>query len=156
MKVRSTGNTTWHRAIGLALATIAGIGAIGSDPQPASAQLSNDEALTSSAEERRIRLLEIPDAFERAFFEHDPNYYDNQDFERRLSWFTTSYTENEIERDGSLVDTVYQDLIRQQALDSPPIRTSDLINPFDSSLNTMPRAGINPPIRGSEFAIPYN
>jgi hypothetical protein len=156
MKVRSIGNTTWHRAISLTLATIAGIGAIGAHSQPASAQLSDDEALTSSAEERRIRLLEIPDAFERAFFEHDPNYFDNQNFERRLGWFTTNYTENEIERDGHLVNTVYQDLMRQQSLDSPPIRTSDLANPFDSSLNTMPRAGINPPIRGSEFAIPNN
>jgi hypothetical protein len=156
MKVRSISHTTWHRAIGLALVTIAGIGAIGASPQPAAAQQSDDEALTSSAEERRIRVLEIPDAFERAFFEHDPNYFDNQDFERRLGWFTTSYTENEIERDGSLVNTVYQDLMRQQSLDSAPIRTSDLVNPFNSSLNTMPRAGVNPPIRGSEFAIPNN
>ena len=156
MNARSTGNTTWHRAIGFALATIAGIGAIGHDQQPASAQLTDDEALTSSAEERRIRLLEIPDAFERAFFEHDPNYYDNQDLERRFGWFTTNFTENEIENDGDLVDTVYQDLIRQQALDSPPIRTADLANPFNSSLNTMPGAGFNPPVRGSEFAIPSN
>lgn len=156
MNARSTGNTTWHRVIGFALATIAGIGAISHDPQPTAAQLSDEEALTSSAEERRIRLLEIPDALERAFFEHDPSYYDNQDLERRFGWFTTNFTENEIENDGALVNTVYQDLMRQQSLDSPPIRTADLANPFDSSFNTMPGSNFNPPVRGSEFVIPSN
>jgi len=156
MNARSIGHTTWHRAIGFALATIAGIGAIGHDPQPAAAQLSNDEALTSSAEERRIRLLEVPDAFERAFFEHDPSYYDNQTLGRRFGWFTTNFTENEIERDGALIDTVYHDLMRQQALDSPPMRTADLANPFDTSFSTMPGSGFNVPVRGSELAIPSN
>ena len=127
-----------------------------SGQHPGTAQM-NDEPITSSAEERRIRLLEIPDAVERAFFEHDPDYYDNQDWDRQLgSFFMINYPENEIERDGSLLNLVTQDLLRQQSLDSPPIRTQDLVNPFNSSLQSMPRAGSNPPIRGSEFMIPAN
>ncbi|MGD1901658.1 MAG: hypothetical protein ACFB9N_05405 [Geitlerinemataceae cyanobacterium] len=140
------------RTLGLALAALAGLAAIG--VQPATAQLSDEEALTSSAEDRRIRQLSIPETLDRAFFEHDRDAYENQTVGRQFESYLIDYTENEIERDGELVNVVLRDLLRQQALDSPPIRTADIANPFNSSLMTMPGAGFNPPVRGSEFVIP--
>jgi len=139
---------------GLAIAAVAGLAAIGPHAQPAAAQLSDEEALTSSAEERRIRTLSIPETIDRAFFEHDRDAYQNQTIGRQFESYLIDYTENEIERDGELVNVVLRDLLRQQALDSPPIRTVDLNSPFDSSLMTLPGAGFNPPVRGSEFVIP--
>jgi hypothetical protein len=148
----------WTRSILLGIGAIAGSFYL--SELPAQAQISQtettDEPITSSAEERRIRLLSIPDAMERAFFEHDPNYFDNQTLDRQLGWMFYNFPENEVEADGALVDVVLKDLMHQQSYESPPIRTQDLTNPYTTSLETMPGSGSSPPIRGSEFIIPPN
>ncbi|WP_193193744.1 hypothetical protein [Nostoc sp. MG11] len=98
------------------------------------------------------------DVFERAFFRHDRNFYDNGSFRRQLdsflgpgSGFRNSFPENEIARDAELVNTVYHDVLTQQVGNDPYIRTPDLPNPYDTSLLMSPRLNTNKLKVGTEF-----
>lgn len=139
---RWTGLTS---AIGIAVAAMLGL-------SPASlAQLSDREATVPGVETRRLRTLTIPEAFDRAYFEHDRDFFTNRSIGRQLEWLLFSWTENEIARDGELVYEVYRDVMTQQITNDPYLRTPDLINPYNTSLDTLNRTGGNPPVRGSEF-----
>ncbi len=94
----------------------------------------------------------LPTVFNRAFYNDTGRFYDitnlsgqaNKIFGWR-SW-TGSYFDNQIANDGQTFEAVYDDAIRQQVA-GPRVRTRDLSNPFDSSLQTNPnylRPG-NPP-----------
>ncbi|MBP0000607.1 MAG: hypothetical protein J7641_16680 [Cyanobacteria bacterium SID2] len=133
----------------LGVAMVFGLGA----SQPARAQLSDPEATVSGIEMRRLRTLTIPEAFERAYFEHNPNFFDNRNLGRQIESMFFSYPENEITRDGELIYVLYRDVLEQQNTYDPYLRTPDLLNPFNSSLDTLYRTGGNPPVRGSEFII---
>lgn len=96
--------------------------------------------------------------FNRAFFQNDPNFYDNQGVGRQInlilgqgSFFRNSFPENEIARDAELVNTVYRDVLNQQVSNDPYIRTPDLPNPYDSSLRMSPRLNANKLQVGTEF-----
>jgi len=102
---------------------------------------------------------ETPDAvFERAFFKNDPNFYVNQTFKRQIDWIVgpgsvlhNSFPENEIARDAELVNTVYRDMLNQQAGNDPYIRTPDLPNPYNTSLFMSPRLNSNLLKVGTEY-----
>ncbi|MDZ7963642.1 MAG: hypothetical protein RM368_01495 [Nostoc sp. DedSLP03] len=87
------------------------------------------------------------DVFERAYFRHDRNFYENSSsLKRQLdsffgsgSSFGGSFPENEIARDANLVNTLYHDALTQQVGNDPYIRTPDLPNPYDTSLLVSPR-----------------
>ncbi|MEH2081205.1 MAG: hypothetical protein V7K89_14735 [Nostoc sp.] len=86
------------------------------------------------------------DVFERAYFSHDRNFYENGSLKRQLdsflgfgSSFGGSFPENEIARDAELVNTLYHDALIQQVGNDPYIRTPDLPNPYDTSLMMSPR-----------------
>ncbi|MDZ8188573.1 MAG: hypothetical protein RMX96_27425 [Nostoc sp. ChiSLP02] len=98
------------------------------------------------------------DVFERAFFRYDRNFYDNGSIKRQLDSFFGagpsfggSFPENEIARDGQLVNTLYHDALTQQAGNDPYIRTPDLPNPYDTSLMMSPRFNTNKLKVGTEF-----
>jgi hypothetical protein len=98
------------------------------------------------------------EVMERAFFKNSPDYYRNQGFKRDLdlilgpgSLFRNSFPENEIERDAELVNKVYRDVITQQAMNDPYIRTPDLPNPYNTSLMMSPRLNQNKLKSGTEF-----
>jgi hypothetical protein len=98
------------------------------------------------------------DAMERAFFKNDPNFYRNNSFKRNLdlilgtgSLFRNSFPENEIARDAELLNTVYRDVMMQQATNDPYIRTPDLPNPYNSSLMMSPRLNQGKLRTGTEF-----
>ncbi|MEH2211358.1 hypothetical protein [Nostoc sp.] len=86
------------------------------------------------------------DVFERAYFRHDRNFYENSSsLKRQLdsffgsgSGFGGSFPENEIARDANLVNTLYHDAMTQQVGNDPYIRTPDLPNPYDTSLLVSP------------------
>jgi hypothetical protein len=98
------------------------------------------------------------DAFERAFFRHDRNFYENSTPKRQLdsflgsgSGFRNSFPENEIARDAELVNTLYRDVLQQQVGNDPYLRTPDLPNPYDTSLLMSPRLNAQKLRVGTEF-----
>lgn len=100
------------------------------------------------------------DAFERAFFRHGGNFYDNSTPKRQLdsllgsgSIFHNSFPENQIARDAKLINTLYRDVLQQQVGNDPYIRTPDLPNPYDSSLLMSPRLNRDRLRMGTEFSF---
>ncbi|AFY99739.1 hypothetical protein [Calothrix sp. PCC 6303] len=98
------------------------------------------------------------EVMERAFFKNDPDFYRNNSFKRELDWmlgsgsiFRNSFPENEIARDAELVNTVYRDLMTQQATNDPYIRTPDLPNPYNTSFMMSPRLNTSKLRSGTEF-----
>jgi hypothetical protein len=98
------------------------------------------------------------DVVERAFFTNDRTFYDNNSFRRQVDWmlgsgslFRNSFPENEIARDGELVNVVYRDVLTQQVGNDPYIRTPDLPNPYGTSLLMSPRLNSNKLKSGTEF-----
>ncbi|MHC5594923.1 MAG: hypothetical protein ACYTXC_02955 [Nostoc sp.] len=98
------------------------------------------------------------DVFQRAYFRHDRNFYENGSLKRQLDSllgagfsFGGSFPENEIARDAELVNTLYHDVLTQQVSNDPYIRTPDLPNPYDTSLMMSPRSNSNKLKVGTEF-----
>jgi hypothetical protein len=98
------------------------------------------------------------DAFERAYFRHGGNFYQNTTPKRQLdsllgsgSIFHNSFPENQIARDAKLINTLYRDVFQQQVSNDPYIRTPDLPNPYDSSLLMSPRFNRERLRVGTEF-----
>jgi hypothetical protein len=96
--------------------------------------------------------------FERAYFRHDPNFYENGSFKRQLdsligskAKFGSAFTDNEIAKDAELVNTLYHDALAQQSTNDPYLRTPDLPNPYDSSLLMTPRYNGNTLRVGTEY-----
>ncbi|MBW4561169.1 MAG: hypothetical protein KME32_08400 [Mojavia pulchra JT2-VF2] len=97
------------------------------------------------------------DAIERAYFQHDRNFYENTSVKRQLDSFlgfgsfSTSFPENEIASDGDLINGVYRDMLTQQVGNDPYIRTPDLPNPYGTSLLMSPRNNADKLKVGTEF-----
>jgi hypothetical protein len=112
----------------------------------------------ASAETETPNYETANDAFERAYFRHDRNFYENNTPKRQLqnflgngSGFRNSFPENEIARDAELMNTLYRDVMTQQVGNDPYLRTPDLPNPYDSSLLASPRLNTNKLKVGTEF-----
>jgi hypothetical protein len=98
------------------------------------------------------------DVMGNAFFRHDPNFYDNGSLKRQVDFlvgpgskFGTTFPENEIAKDGELVHNVYLDMLVQQSMNDPYLRTPDLPNPYDTSLIMSPRYNANKLKVGTEY-----
>ncbi len=114
----------------------------------------------ASAETKAPNYETTNDAFERAFFRHDRNFYENGTIKRQIdsflgsgSGFKNSFPENEIARDAELINTLYRDVLTQQVGNDPYIRTPDLPNPYDTSLLMSPRLNANQLKVGTEFSF---
>lgn len=97
----------------------------------------------------------LSETFNRAFFENDPEFFRNRSLKRQVdlilgvgSLRRNSFLESEILRDTKLVDIVYQDALEQQGSSDPIIRTSDLPNPYGTSILLSPRVDVNNPSEG--------
>jgi hypothetical protein len=91
------------------------------------------------------------DAFDRAFFSHDRNFYENTSYSRQINSLLGPFPENEIARDAELVNTLYRDVLTQQVGNDPYLRTPDLPNPYGTSLLMSPRLNANQLRVGTEF-----
>ncbi|TVQ23717.1 MAG: hypothetical protein EA367_02165 [Leptolyngbya sp. DLM2.Bin15] len=86
----------------------------------------------------------IPEAVNRTFFRNSPNFYVNRGVIEQIDSLlgvgvvSNGFIENEIASDGRALSALMQDLLRQQANDSPLIRTADLVNPYETSLQLQP------------------
>ncbi|WGV28103.1 hypothetical protein [Halotia branconii] len=114
----------------------------------------------ASAETKAPNYETTNDVFERAFFRHDRNFYENGTIKRQIdsflgsgSGFRNSFPENEIARDAELINTLYQDVLTQQVGNDPYLRTPDLPNPYDTSLLMSPRLNANQLKVGTEFSF---
>ncbi|MBF2063284.1 MAG: hypothetical protein IGS39_02455 [Calothrix sp. C42_A2020_038] len=112
----------------------------------------------ATAQESTPNYETVGEVMERAFFKNSPNYYRNQGINRDTdlilgtgSPFRSSFPEKEIERDADLVNALYRDIIVQQAMNDPYIRTPDLPNPYNTSLIMSPRLNQERLRTGTEF-----
>ena len=85
----------------------------------------------------------LPTVFNRAFYHDTGRFYDITDLSGQAnkifgwrSW-TGSYFDNQIANDGQTFGAVYDDALRQQTAGTR-IRTRDLANPFNSTLQDNP------------------
>jgi hypothetical protein len=95
-----------------------------------------------------------PEAMNEAFFESDPSMLRQSDFTRAIqSWFGLfPFPENAIRQDAQDTDELYNYLMERQVGDDPVIRTADLVNPFNTSVLTLPTTEAAQ-IGGSEFVF---
>lgn len=98
------------------------------------------------------------DLFDKAYFRYDKTFYENNTFDRQVTGFIGSgkgfartFTDNEIINDGELLNIVYRDVLVQQSMNDPYLRTPDLPNPYDSSLLMSPRYNANKLRLGTEY-----
>jgi hypothetical protein len=113
----------------------------------------------ASAQTETAKTETTNDVFERAYFRHDRNFYENSSSPKRQldvffgsgTGFGGSFPENEIARDAKLINTLYHDVLTQQVGNDPYIRTPDLPNPYDTSLLMSPRFNSNKLKVGTEF-----
>lgn len=86
------------------------------------------------------RTPSINEQFERAFFRSSDTFYQNRSIFDQISYYLLpmTYPERQAERDAERVNKLYRAVMEVQTSSDPLIRTRDLTNPFNESLQTMP------------------
>lgn len=82
----------------------------------------------------------INDQFERAFFRSSGTFYQNRSIFSQIGFYLLPFTypERQAARDAQRVNRLYRSVMEVQHSSDPIIRTPDLTNPFNESLQTMP------------------
>lgn len=119
----------------------------------ATAQINDSEVTVPGLETRRLRTLTLPNAFERAFLEHSRDFFTNRSISSQIDNLFFAFPENNIAQDSELLNVLHRDVMLQQLTNDPFMRTPDLPNPYNTSIDTMNRTGQSSPIRGSEFFL---
>lgn len=111
----------------------------------ATAQEASETLVAESRDGRRpprdyTDYRTIPEQFNRAFYSHDGNFFDNRGIWQsfRLIFGIPNYVENSISQDGRAVDRLYKEVLEQQVSSDPVLRTPDLPNPYTGSVLTTP------------------
>jgi hypothetical protein len=100
-----------------------------------STMLSPSAQAGESMTARLLNSRTITEAFDRAYFKHDRNFYRNQKWDRQAAFLGNFWPpENEIAWDARLVNAVYQDVLAQQGMSDPYMRVADLPSPYCTSL----------------------
>lgn len=127
-------------------AIASGIGALIGSSLPAMAQQTNP---------RPVTLRTWPEAFDRGItFSSQDTFSTTFTIGRQIDFLfgPLGFPEVEINRDASIVDGIYKDLMMQQYSNGPILRTPDLPNPYNSSIRTQPAlTNPNQPLPGGEF-----
>jgi hypothetical protein len=107
-----------------------------------------------------IRVYSVTETIDKAFFFESKDFYENRTSFRQFQFLFGAdakrgavFPEMEIERDGKLMNTLYNDMLYQQSSSDPIIRTPDLPNPYNSSLRMMPNNRYNSRVVGSELVF---
>ena len=90
-----------------------------------------------SMTEQPLSTLEV---FEKAFFKHTENAFDNDSMVNQLNTIFgfNLFPETQISLDGELVHMLYVDVMKQQSQSAAPVKTRDLSNPYSTSLQQNP------------------
>lgn len=104
---------------------------------------------------RRIDYITIPEAFDRALTRNSSFYQENRRIYRQVkrNFGLGGYQERAIARDAALVTELYDQVLKQQTISDPFIRTLDLPNPFDTSLRQLPILIPGSRVVGSELVF---
>ncbi|MGV0027114.1 hypothetical protein [Phormidesmis priestleyi] len=93
-----------------------------------------------------------PDAMDRAF-NTSVSAFRGPKFTVQTLIGTGSFPENAIARDGEHIHLLYRDLLSQQVSNDPLIRTTDLPNPYNTSILTLPSANVSNRVVGGELVF---
>jgi hypothetical protein len=125
------------------------------------AVLAQDLQISPAIEATNTSGKTIPEEIERAFFEHDADFFENRKIHRQISYLlgpgilvSNSFPENEIARDAKEIFAVYNAVMAAQTSAGPRIRTVDLPTPFTMSVRTMPAYVSTGPIASDPFPRP--
>lgn len=99
-------------------------------------------AQSSPQEETRpLNTIPLTEVFDRAGYRYSKDFYENRSSRRQFQFMfgaglpgRANFPDLEIERDAQLLNTIYRDALYQQVASDPTIRTSDLPNPFNTSI----------------------
>ena len=82
----------------------------------------------------------INDQFERAFFRSSGTFYQNRSIFSQIGFYLLpmTYPERQAARDAQRINRLYRSVMEVQHSSDPILRTPDLTNPFNESLQTMP------------------
>ncbi len=88
-----------------------------------------------------IVVESIPRRFERAFFQNSGDFYLNRTILRQVQFvFGLGYPENEIQDDANIINGLYRELSNQQNSSDPILRSPDIRNPYDTSIQAVPNS----------------
>lgn len=78
----------------------------------------------------------ISEAFNRAFFKNEPNFYRTRSFGNQIDLIfgLRSFPDQKYVRDAEAIERLYQDTLDQQTSSDPILRTPDLPNPYETSI----------------------
>ncbi|WP_446866955.1 MULTISPECIES: hypothetical protein [unclassified Phormidesmis] len=94
----------------------------------------------------------VPDAVDRAF-DVNVSDYRGPKFSVQTLIGTGAFPENAIARNGEHIHRLYRDLLTQQVSNDPIIRTTDLPNPYNTSILTLPTANVSNRVVGGELVF---
>jgi hypothetical protein len=100
-----------------------------------------DGAIAQDASQRAPSTVEaqpIDDAFLDAFYTRGGTFYQNRRPPRNVTWMIGPFPENDILADADAVNRLYRVVLEQQGESDPYLRTPDLTNPYDTSLQLLP------------------
>ncbi len=98
------------------------------------------QAQTTPEEEEQIQTISTAEVFEKAFFKHTGNAFQNDTIIGQMNNILgfNLFPEKQISLDGKLVHMLYQDVMKKQAESAAPIKSRDLANPYNTSLQENP------------------
>jgi hypothetical protein len=86
-----------------------------------------------------VKAEPVADTISNALFEQSGDIYRNRGIDRQATLlFGLSFPEHEFMNDAKSVERLYREGMRQQGSNDGVIRTTDLANPFTTSVRTNP------------------
>jgi hypothetical protein len=121
------------------------------------AAVSTTVAIAAQAQDAAVVFRpreSVPAAMDRTFYRHSDSVLKENDALRGAQSFlgTFMFPENAILKDSKDVNGLYRYVLERQIGDDPIIRTADLANPFNSSVQTLPTTAAQR-LNGGEFVF---
>jgi hypothetical protein len=121
------------------------------------AAVSTTVAIAANAQDANVVFRpreSVPAAMDRTFHRHSESVLKENDALRGAQSFlgTFMFPENAILKDSKDVNGLYRYVWERQVGDDPIIRTADLANPFNSSVQTLPTTSAQR-MNGGEFVF---
>lgn len=112
---------------------------------PSEAQPVNSDQSTTIEVVEDTTFLNMNELVNRAFSQNSGDFFQQADLSGQLNtifgWRNFpqgSFPENNITRDGLLLNAILADYFKQLQQENPTMRTRDIPNPFDSSVGETP------------------